>query len=174
MARGFYRSCLVLGTCLWIGSALIMAGCRNYKIGEENKQAQKVDLKEVVTAPPENPKWVEVKGVPITGSEVTEDKAVYVILMDAESKMATFVRLASGSTLAGQSGQELTIRGMAEQFEKAASMPKNNVPPDVKVGNLVIAENDTPPGWWSSWGLMILGFIIIGGPSANEAQGGGT
>ncbi|MCP4662968.1 MAG: hypothetical protein GY856_46855 [bacterium] len=169
MEKSFWKGCFVLGTCIWIGSSLMMAGCQNHKIAAANEEIHQIALKEVVTTPPEIPQWVEIEGIPIAGSLVTEKSSRYLLLMDPEGEMAAFVKLEDDSPLPVVRGETI-VRGMASPSEAAAGWPRKELPPEVKVANLVIVENKTPPGWWATVGLLILGFFIIGGPAGHQAS----
>jgi hypothetical protein len=146
------------------------SGCDNIKLRDANSEIHKVALKDIVTSPPEKGLWAEVSGALVDQSYVMEDKAGYVLLSDPESKMAIFVKVVENSTLLSKSNEKRVVRGMIKTFEGAAKLPKKNVPADLKVANLVLEEDETPPSWLASWGLLILGFIIIGGPSGSRVS----
>jgi len=161
MARGFFKSCLIMGTRIWIGCSLIYGGCQYYKTAEENKEINKISLKELVTSPPEKTKWVELRGTPLKDSNVIEGKVEYLLFMDTETNIAIFVSIDNNSSLKKKYGQKVLLKGMAYPFDKPASFSIKNVPAGMRISNLVVKENDTPPGWFLSWGLMILGLMIF-------------
>ena len=54
----------------------------------------------------------------------------------------------------------LVIRGMAIRVVKTPLASSRNIPSDTKTANVIIDEAQAPPGWASSWGLMILAGIL--------------
>lgn len=161
MAESFFKGCFIMGTRIWIGFALIYGGCHNFNVVQDNKEVSRISIKELVSAPPEKEKWVEVKGVGIKGSLINEGNTRYLLIMDPETKMAVFVASGEDSSLGLRYGKELTVNGMAKPFDKPASFSRKKIPADVKVANLVIRENATPPGWFLSWGLVVIGLMIL-------------
>ena len=164
--------CLVQFVCILIGSSLMWGGYENLTIANNNQQVHPTTLTELATRPPEKASWVKINGLPIAGSYIKKGDNEYVLFLDSESKLATFVKLAKNSSLTNQVQDSVTLLGMAKPFAEATTLVKNNIPQDVRVANLVIAENETPPDWWTTWGLMIVGFAIFGGAFGDEARKG--
>ena len=154
------KNFLPLVVCIGIGLVLITNGCQNYKIMKENSQIRIMPIKELVTASLEIPLWVEIKGIPKADSLVTKNKMRYLLLMDTESKTALYVKLSKNSTINQQIG-EITVAGMVGPLEASTSMPTNETIPDIKILNAVLEENVSAPGKWSSYGLIILGFLFV-------------
>lgn len=154
---------------LWLSFGLMYSGCQNYKIREANKSITKVNLSELVPKPPETAQWVEVHGAVVPGSAFTDAKLNYVVLLDPESKAGLYVLLATESELATAKSTATTVRGMVRPRGTTEPYPRNGVPPDARIGNLVLTENDIPPTFWSAELLMFLGFIFLGGGSPNKS-----
>ncbi len=157
-------------TAFWLllGSSLMTHGCQNARIKYDNKEIRRVALEELVRNPPEKARWVEVAGTLLADSAVVDGATSYVILMDSNSRMAAFVRVAKDVRLVDDAGAIVTVRGMARPVEHDKPLSANNVPQGVMLGNLVIEQNEIPPGWWSSEFLILVGFILFGGPDPRE------
>lgn len=160
--------CLVMFICIAIGSSLMATGCQNAKIADTNGEIHQVHLREVATAPPEIPMWVELRARPLAGSQVSYGGADYVLAVEGESQMAVNVKLAADSKLAGQT-EEVVLRGMLSSFPDATKLERA-ASGEVTITTLALSENEAPPGWLMSYGLMILGFILIGGPTSDRAR----
>jgi len=163
MSEPKQRGCLAMAFWLWLASALMYSGCQNARIKYDNKEIEKTTIHSLVTKPPEKARWVEVRGTTVSGSEFVEGQQKYAVLLAPESKMALYVLLAKESELGRKSGSLTSVQGMVRPREGDKPFPRPNVSTDTKIGNLILSENDTPPTFWSSEFLMILGFILLGG-----------
>lgn len=156
MAKSFFSLVVFVG----IGLVLITFGWQNYKIMVDNPQIRIMPMKELVTASLESPIWVEIKGIPKAGSLVTKNKLRYLLFVDYESKWAISVKLSKNSSL-NQRTEEITVVGMVSPLELSTSIPTYKSLSDIKIANLVLEENMSPPGKWLSYGLIILGFLFV-------------
>ncbi len=150
-------SILYTWICLFIAFAFFRSGCINYNIRSANKQVTKISAKELLAKPPERTLWVEIEGHAVTQSRLEQDKEQLVVFADTEGSSAVVVKTAKGSTLTAHD-KPRTLRGMTVPKDKSSKPPPQfNVPAECRVANLVIDENATPPGWFGTWGLMIIG-----------------
>ena len=156
MVKKFSSFVVLIG----IGLVLMTAGWQNYKIMKGNPKFRIMPMKDLVTAPLESPIWVEIKGIPKAGSLVTKKKSRYLLFIDDESKWAISVKLSKKSSL-NQQTKKIKVVGMVSPLELSISIPTYKSLPDIKIANLVLEENMSPPGKWSSYGLIILGFLFV-------------
>ncbi len=162
-------SCIGMFFRLLIGFSLIGAGCNNFNISKDNKEIHKLTLQEITTSPPEKSKWIEVTGHLLEGSFFTEGNSEYAIIVDNDANLATYVKISENSSLKNHSGEVVTISGMATPYDKVDAFPKKSIGNDMRIGNLLIAENQKPPGWFVVWGLMIIGLMIMPWEKAGES-----
>ena len=167
--KGSFVGCVVVLLCFLAGGALVFFGYDNIKSRSANKEIHRVSLAELpklVNLPADPPRWVEVSGVPVEGSHGTLYTVGFVLLHDPESKVAIHVMLNEDSPLLAGGGERRVVRGMVTAVgEGTISLPTHNAPPDVKVANLLLSEDDTPPGLLSSWGFVVLGvFLSLAAP----------
>lgn len=159
--------CIAMILGLVIGAPLTLIAAQNIKIKNANPEIRKVALKDLVTSPPETALWVEVSGVPVEGSYVNE--LGYMLLRDPENKVAVYVFVGK-APLSSKNDETLVIRGMIDKTLMGVPVPKdpprNNVSPDVEVAPLFLEKDSSPPGWFASWGLMMLGIAILAVPPA--------
>jgi hypothetical protein len=159
--KGSFVGCVVVLLCFLAGATLAFFGYDNIKTRSANKEIHRTSLAELVNLPVEPPRWVEVSGVPVEGSHGTLYTVGFVLLLDPESKVAVHVMLNKASPLLAGGGERRVVRGMVTAVsEGTVSLPTLNAPPDVKVANLLLAEDDAPPGLLTSWGFVVLGVLL--------------
>ena len=99
----------------------------------------------------------------IDGSQFSTNDARLLVLLDGATKDAVYVEYATNSPLSAASNTMVVVDGMAVTLAPEINLHKKNVPSDVRVSNILVHENMTPPGWVSTWGLMILGPALLAG-----------
>ncbi|HEX6185861.1 MAG TPA: hypothetical protein VFZ44_18380 [Pyrinomonadaceae bacterium] len=162
---GCLGGCFAVIVCFLLGTTLLIIGLVNVRTRWANNEMQRAALGELVTKPAEAGLWVEVMGVPVEGSLTIWYGVPVTLLQDPESKVAVYVLLNENSPLLSARGEKLAVRGMLASFgEGGLTPPDIKLPPDVKVANYVLSEDDTPPGWLTSWGLGLLGGFILAFP----------
>jgi len=142
------------------------SGIHNVKVANENKEIREISLKRLALDESlEVEKWVKIQGNPITN---VSTKKEYIILADLHNKIGLFVKVANAN-INHEKSDTLTIKGMAKEVEQAPIQFKNELIQDLKIANVVIEENNTPPGWWGSWGKTIFNFFLLLGTLGSAA-----
>ena len=151
------RSFLSLFIFCAIGLAMTTKGCGNNNIKKNNTEIRTMSITELVAASPKKPLWIKTKGTP---KVVIKDNSSYLLLLELDGKTAIFLKTSDNSPLQQQSG-EITVMGMVGPRDATKPIAIHESLPDVKISTLVLDENESPPGFWSTYGLMFLGFFLI-------------
>jgi hypothetical protein len=142
-----------------ISFSLMGRGCHNDQIAKNNQQPMPISAQSLAFSPPEASKWITSRGYPIEYFEYQKEQ--YMVFKQEGSQFGFYVRLEKDSKLIGHKNESITFQGMTEL--QTNPLPKPKVPEGVRIASLVVIENESPPGWWATTGLMLIGFILLGG-----------
>lgn len=153
----FFSVIICLGLAL-LFLKMSNTGASNIKVIKENEHIREISLKQLALHESlEVKKWVKIQGKPIINLSSKKD---YIILADFDNGLGIFVKRANSKINLEQSNI-VTIKGLAKEVEKAPIDVKNEELQKIKVANVVIDENSSPPGWWGSWGKAIIGLFLF-------------